>query len=219
MNLILFGPPGAGKGTQGKALAERFGIPQISTGDILRENVRMNTPLGMKAKEYMERGALVPDEVVVDMVKVRISRDDCRRGFILDGFPRNVAQAEALREMLRGIGKQIDHVIGIDVPKEEIIRRLSGRRVCRGCGANYHVIYNPPSKDSVCDRCGGEIYQRDDDREETIEARLEVYRQQTLPLVDYYTRMGIYRAVDGTGSAEQITERIVGIIGQRGNNP
>ncbi len=219
LNLIIFGPPGAGKGTQGKILSERYGIPQISTGDILRENVRKKTPLGVKAREYMDRGALVPDDVVVDMVAKRLSAPDCEKGFILDGFPRNIAQAGALDATLEKLGKRIDHVIGIEVEKKELVRRLSGRRVCKKCGANYHIIFSPPVNIGVCDRCGSEIYQRDDDREETVEARLRVYEQETLPLVDYYKKKGLYRPVDGIGSVDDITERIVKAIEHKDDNP
>lgn len=218
MNLILLGAPGAGKGTQGVNLAEHYGIPQISTGDILRENVRNKTELGQKAKEFMDKGALVPDSVVVNMVSDRIQQDDCSKGFILDGFPRNVAQAEALEETLAGLGKGIDHVIGIEVDNKELVRRLSGRRVCRKCGASYHVIFNPPVNIGVCDKCGSEIYQRDDDKEETIEARLRVYEQETLPLVEYYDDKGLYRAVNGIGGVDQITKAIVDVIEKGSGN-
>lgn len=212
MNLILLGAPGAGKGTQGKNLSERFEIPQISTGDILRENVRKKTELGLKAKEYMDKGALVPDEIVVNMVSGRLLMDDCAKGFILDGFPRNIAQAEVLENTLEKLGKQIDHVVGIEVDKKELVRRLSGRRVCRKCGASYHVIFNPPMNIGMCDSCGSEIYQRDDDKEETIEARLKVYDQETLPLVKFYNDRDLYRPVDGIGGVDQVTKAIVDVI-------
>src|SRR3990170_388398 len=211
-NIILLGPPGAGKGTQGKTLSERFNIPQISTGDILRENFRNKTPLGLEAKGYMDRGVLVPNGIVVGMVVERINQDDCSTGVILDGFPRNIAQAEALDATLNKMGKKIDVAVGIGVEKKELVRRLSGRRVCRKCGANYHVIYSPPMNIGVCDKCGSEIYQRDDDKEETIEARLKVYEEETFPLIEYYTKKGLYSAVDGIGGMDQITETIVGIL-------
>lgn len=212
MNIVLLGAPGAGKGTQGKNLSERFKIPQISTGDILRANVRSKTPLGLKAKEFMDKGVLVPDNVVVDMVVERIQSEDCVNGFILDGFPRNIRQAEALESTLKGMGKKIDVVVGINVDRKELIRRLSGRRVCRKCGANYHVIFSPPMNIGACDNCNSEIYQRDDDKEETIEARLKVYEEETFPLIDYYSRKQLYRAVDGIGSVDQITKSITEAI-------
>lgn len=211
-NLILFGAPGAGKGTQGKGLSERYKIPQISTGDILRSSVKNKTPLGLKAKEYMDKGALVPDEIVVSMVVERLNGEDCEKGFILDGFPRNIKQAGELESMLKAMGKSIDSVVGIDVERKELLRRLSGRRVCRKCGANYHVIFSPPLNLGMCDKCGSEIYQRDDDKEDTIEARLKVYEQETLPLVDYYGKKGLYRPVDGIGSVDAIAEAIVRAI-------
>ncbi len=213
MNIVLIGPPGAGKGTQSKLLSERFSIPQISTGDILRANVREKTPMGLRAKDYMERGILVPDELVVEMVVDRLSQDDCARGFILDGFPRNVKQAEALEETLDKSGKKIDAVIGFEVERRELVRRLSGRRVCRKCGATYHIIFNPPINIDVCDRCGDELYQRDDDKEETIEARLKVYEEETLPVVEYYKKRGLYKGVNGIGSVDEINEAIVKAIG------
>ncbi|TAN63926.1 adenylate kinase [bacterium] len=211
-NLILFGAPGAGKGTQGKSLSERYKIPQISTGDILRSSVKNKTALGLKAKEYMDRGALVPDEIVLGMVVERLKSDDCEKGFILDGFPRNIKQADALETLLGAMGKGIDSVIGIDVERKELVRRLSGRRVCRKCGANYHIIFSPPLNMGVCDKCGAEIYQRDDDREDTIEARLKVYEQETFPLVDYYGKKKLYRPVNGIGSVDTITESVVRAI-------
>ncbi len=218
MNIVLLGAPGAGKGTQGKNLSERFKIPQISTGDILRANVRSKTSLGLKAKEFMDKGVLVPDNIVVDMVVERIQAEDCVNGFILDGFPRNIRQAEALESTLKGMGKKIDVVVGINVDRKELIRRLSGRRVCRKCGANYHVIFSPPMNIGACDKCNSEIYQRDDDKEETIEARLKVYEEETFPLIDYYSKKQLYRAVDGIGSVDQITKAITEAIEKGRNN-
>ncbi|CAG1065846.1 adenylate kinase [uncultured bacterium] len=212
MNIILLGAPGAGKGTQGNILAEKFRIPQISTGDILRANVRNKTQLGLKAKEFMDKGALVPDDIVVGMVVDRINEEDAKAGFILDGFPRNINQAEVLEKTLSSMGKSIGSVVGIEVDRKELVRRLSGRRVCRKCGASYHVIFNPPVNIGMCDKCGSEIYQRDDDKEDTIEARLKVYEQETFPLVDYYSRKGLYRGIDGKGSVDQITSTIMGAI-------
>jgi adenylate kinase len=214
LNLILLGPPGAGKGTQSKLLSERFSVPQISTGDILRENVRESTPLGDKAKDYMDRGALVPDELVVEMVSERLKGDDCSGGFILDGFPRNIEQAGALEMTLAQDEKKIDHVIGIEVGKAELIKRLAGRRVCKGCGAAYHLSFNPPSNDGICDSCKGELYQRDDDREVTIEERLKVYDEQTLPLVEFYRERELFRGIDGAGGVEDIKSLIVDAIGK-----
>jgi len=217
MNLILLGAPGAGKGTQGKNLSERYRIPQISTGDILRANVRSKTPLGLKAKEFMDKGALVPDSIVVGMVSDRIREEDAEKGFILDGFPRNINQAEVLEATLEGLGKGIDRVIGMEVERKELVRRLSGRRVCRQCAENYHVIFSPPMNIGTCDKCGSEIYQRDDDKEETIEARLAVYEKETLPLVVYYSKKSLYSPVDGIGTVDQITGNIVGAIEGRSN--
>lgn len=219
LNLILLGAPGAGKGTQGKNLSERFRIPQISTGDILRANVRNRTALGLKAKEFMDKGALVPDDLVVSMVEDRIQLEDCKTGFILDGFPRNIRQAEVLEATLGKMGRRIDYVVGIDVERKELVRRLSGRRVCRKCGASYHTIFNPPMNIGMCDKCGSEIYQRDDDKEDTIEARLKVYEQETFPLIEYYSRKGLYKSIDGIGTVDQITENIVGAIDKRSHNP
>lgn len=218
MNLILLGAPGAGKGTQGKTLSETYKIPQISTGDILRANVRNKTQLGVKAREFMDRGALVPDDIVVNMVVDRIRQDDCLSGFILDGFPRNLNQASVLESTLGEMGKKIDLAIGIDVERKELVRRLSGRRVCRKCGASYHVIFNPPVNIGMCDKCGSEIYQRDDDKEETIEARLKVYEQETMPLIEYYGAKGLYRPIDGIGSVDKITKDIMDAIAKGSGN-
>lgn len=212
MNLILLGPPGAGKGTQAKILTSKFSIPQISTGDILRSAVRDETHMGLKAREYMEKGGLVPDEVVIGIVEERLARPDCSGGFILDGFPRTVAQADALKKTLAALGKGIEHVISIEVAREELISRLSGRRTCRACGKGYHVAYDPPQAGERCE-CGGELYQRDDDREETIRRRLEVYEEQTAPLVSYYARETLLRPISGIGSVEEIRERIAAIVG------
>ncbi len=212
MNIIMLGPPGAGKGTQAQMLAEKYGIPQISTGDMLRAAVAEGTELGKKAKEYMDKGQLVPDEVVIGIVKERLSKPDCEKGFILDGFPRTVAQAEALDKMLAEMGKKIDYVINIVVPDEEILKRLTGRRTCRKCGAMYHVIYNPPKVEGVCDKCGGELYQRDDDKEETIKNRLSVYHSQTAPLIGYYRKKGVLVNIDGTKDIKSIFEDICAVL-------
>lgn len=212
MNLILLGPPGAGKGSQGKSLAEKYTIPQISTGDILRAAVRDKTDLGIKAKSYMDKGALVPDNLVVEIVAERLKKSDCNGGFILDGFPRNILQAEAVERMLAQFGKRIDHVINIEVSRKEIVKRLSGRRVCRNCGEGYHIIFNPPLDDKKCDKCGGELYQREDDREDTIETRMKVYEEQTAPLIDFYKKKDFLVSIDGIGGFKDITEKIVHAI-------
>ena len=212
MRLILLGPPGAGKGTQAKRLIERYGIPQISTGDILRAAVREGTELGKTAKQYMDAGKLVPDEVVIGIIEERLKEPDCAKGYILDGFPRTVAQADALTEVLARMGQSIDHVVSIEVPDEELVERLTGRRTCRNCGAMYHVKFSPPKKPGVCDKCGGELFQRDDDKEETIRARLKVYQDQTAPLIAYYEKAGLLRRVSGVGTVDEIYERILGVL-------
>ncbi len=213
LNLILLGPPGAGKGSQGKSLAEKYGIPQISTGDILRGAVRDKTDLGIKAKSYMDRGALVPDGLVLEIVAERLKRGDCNSGFILDGFPRNISQAEAVEKLLKEAGKKIDRAINIEIQHREIIKRLSGRRVCRKCGEGYHIIFNPPMDDKICDKCKGELYQREDDKEDTIEARLKVYEEQTAPLIGFYRRKGILTPINGVGGFQEITEKIINALG------
>lgn len=211
MNLILLGPPGAGKGTQAKILTEKYAIPQISTGDILRSAVKEQTPMGIKAKSYMDSGALVPDEVVIGIVEERLAKSDCAHGFILDGFPRTVAQADALKKTLSGLGRAIEHVVSIAVDKDDLLARLTGRRTCRACGRGYHIAFDPPATEGVCD-CGGELYQRDDDREETIRKRLDVYSDQTAPLIDYYARESLLRSIIGVGSIEQIQGKILDIL-------
>ncbi|SFN02372.1 adenylate kinase [Thermodesulforhabdus norvegica] len=213
MNIILLGPPGAGKGTQAKRMMERYGIPQISTGDMLRAAVAAGTQLGLEAKKYMDAGQLVPDEVVVGLVKERIQQEDCKKGFMLDGFPRNVSQAETLDKMLSELGQQIDHVVCIEVPDEELVKRLTGRRTCRQCGAGFHVVFDPPKKEGVCDKCGGELYQRDDDNVETVTSRLKVYKDQTEPLINYYEKQGKLRRIDGLGAIDEIFQRIVSVLG------
>jgi len=218
-NLILLGAPGAGKGTQGKNLSHKLAIPQISTGDILRENVRKKTDLGVKAREFMDGGLLVPDEVVVNMMAERVRQADCERGFILDGFPRNISQADALACILNEINKPISVVIGVEVETKELIRRLTGRRVCRGCGKSYHEIFNPTMNSGVCDECGAETYQRDDDSEETIKARIEVYENETRPLTEYYQKLGKYHGVNGIGAVDAITDEILKIIAEGCDNP
>ncbi len=212
MNLILLGPPGAGKGTQAKRLMEKYGIPQISTGDILRAAVKDGTEMGRKAKEYMDSGKLVPDEVVIGIIDDRLKEDDCKKGYMLDGFPRTVPQAEALGDVLAGMGSTIDHVISIEVPDEELVGRLTGRRTCRDCGAGYHLMFDPPKVEGVCDKCGGELYQRDDDNEETVTNRLKVYNEQTQPLIDYYSNKSLIRPINGIGGIGEIFERITAVL-------
>lgn len=209
MNIIMLGPPGCGKGTQAKRLIDKYGIPQISTGDLLREAVKKGTALGQKAKSFMDAGRLVPDEVVVGMVEERFKQADCQPGFILDGFPRTVPQAEALDRTLAQMGRAIDRVISIEVPDDEVVQRLSGRRTCRNCGAMYHIKFNPPKQAGVCDQCGGELYQRDDDNEKTIRNRLQVYHEQTSPLIAYYGKKGLVKAVPGSGPIDGITKAIM----------
>lgn len=208
MNLILFGPPGAGKGTQAKFIVDSFGIPQISTGDMLRAAVKDQTPLGLVAKQIMESGGLVSDEVVLGIVRERLANPDCSNGFILDGFPRTIPQADALDGILKSLGRHIDHVISLDVDFSEIVQRLSGRRACSACGKGYHVLYDPPAVQGVCDACGASLIQRDDDKEDTVKNRLSVYEQQTSPLKAYYETAGVLRHIDGSGSIQDIQAHI-----------
>jgi adenylate kinase len=212
MNIILLGPPGAGKGTQAKMLVAEYHIPQISTGDILRAAVKEGSPLGKEAKECMDKGELVPDSVVIGIVEERIQQPDCAKGYMLDGFPRTVPQAEALDGMLKNLSSQIDHVVSIEVANEELIGRLTGRRTCRDCGAGFHVMFDPPEKEGVCDKCGGELYQRDDDNVETVTSRLEVYESQTKPLIDYYAAQGKIRPIDGVGEIKEIFGRVTQVL-------
>ena len=212
MNLILLGPPGAGKGTQAQMMVERYHIPQISTGDILRKAVKEETLLGKKAKGFMDQGQLVPDEVVIGIIDERLRVSDCNPGFILDGFPRTIPQAEALQPILTKIGKSIDHVINIDVDPEELVRRLTGRRTCKNCGAMFHILFHPPKVEGICDRCGGTLYQREDDKEETIRTRLNEYQKQTAPLIQYYQMKNTLRSIQGIGEQKEIFERIARLL-------
>ena len=214
MNLILLGPPGAGKGTQATRIIEKYGIPHISTGDIFRENIKKGTALGVKAQEYMNKGELVPDDLVIEIATTRLLEDDCKEGFLLDGFPRTVYQAEKLDEFLAAHGKKIDKVLDIEVEKEELKTRLIGRRVCRSCGASYHVVNMPPKAEGVCDTCGGELYQRADDTEETVANRIEVYNSQTKPLVEYYTGKGNIAEIDGAAGLNEVFTAIVNVLGE-----
>ncbi len=211
------GPPGAGKGTQGATISEKYSIPLISTGDILRANVKDGTELGKEAAGFMERGELVPDRLVLEMVASRLGRDDCANGFILDGFPRNTAQAEALELSLAALGKSIDLALGIEVATEELVRRLCGRRVCsnKDCARCYHIEFAPPKEDGICDECAGELYHRVDDTEETIKARLKVYDELTLPLVEYYSAKDVFASIDGIGSVDTISGAIISAIEER----
>ena len=209
MRIILLGPPGAGKGTQAKDLVNKYGIPQISTGDILRKNLAEKTPLGLEAKKFMDAGGLVPDSVVIGIVKERLKEADCKKGYILDGFPRTVPQAEELDKALAEMGTPLDKVLSIEVPDVELVKRLSGRRTCRSCQEGYHVMFKAPKVADKCDKCGGELYQRDDDKEEAIKNRLVVYQSSTAPLIAYYTGKGLLRAVDGVGSMGDILKRMV----------
>jgi adenylate kinase len=213
MNLILLGGPGAGKGTQAKKLIDKYQIPQISTGDILRAAVKEGTPLGVKAKECMDAGKLVPDELVVGIVEERLKQPDCKKGFILDGFPRTVPQAEALDKSLAKMSAKIDHVVSIDVPEEDLVIRLCGRRTCKACGQMYHVKFTPSKKEGLCDKCNGELYQRDDDNETTVRSRLATYNQATKPLIDYYSAKGLVRPIAGVGGIDDIFKKITGILG------
>jgi adenylate kinase len=212
MNLIFLGPPGAGKGTQAKLVAEQYDIPQISTGDILRQAVKDGTPLGQEAQGYMERGDLVPDKVVIGIIEERLTRPDCKAGYILDGFPRTEVQANALAESLSRQSSTIDHVVNIEVEDEELIQRLTGRRTCKECQEPYHVSFSPPEREGLCDKCGGELIQRKDDEEGTIRSRLGVYREQTAPLVAYYENQGLLRTVAGTGAIREIFDAVCGVV-------
>lgn len=214
MKIIMLGAPGAGKGTQAKMIAEEYGIPHISTGDIFRANVSSGTELGMEAKKYMDQGLLVPDELTVKILLDRVAKEDCREGYVLDGFPRTIPQAEVLDEALGKLGENIDHAIDVDVPDENIVKRMSGRRACLKCGATYHVEHVPPKKDGICDDCGSELVLRDDDRAETVSNRLKIYHDQTQPLIEYYTRKGILKTVDGTMDMKDVFQAIKNILAE-----
>lgn len=211
MNIILLGPPGAGKGTQAKKIQEYYSLPHISTGDILRENINNNTGLGIKAKSYMSRGELVPDELLITLIKDRLSKKDCNEGFMLDGYPRTIPQADALQMILTESGKKLDVVLNISVDDNELIKRLSGRRMCK-CGASFHVLFNSPEKEDTCNACKGKLYQRDDDKPEAIRNRLNVYKKQTQPLIDYYDKKKILRTIDGSKDISQIFEEIKKVL-------
>jgi len=210
--LIFLGGPGAGKGTQAQRLAEKLGIPQVSTGDLLREAAAQGTELGLAAKTFMDKGALVPDKVVVGLVQQRVAQDDCRKGWILDGFPRTLPQAQELDETLKAVGQRLDLVIEVNVPDSVIVKRLTGRRICRGCSAPYHVEFAPAKVADKCDKCGGELYQRADDNEKTVQERLEVYHKQTEPLIGYYRNQGLLKQVDATGPIDGIFRQIEDLV-------
>ena len=213
MKIVMLGAPGAGKGTQAKMIASKYQIPHISTGDIFRANIKNGTELGKKAKSYMDQGLLVPDELTVDLVIDRLANDDCKNGYILDGFPRTIPQAEALDAALAKLGEKMDYAIDVDVPDENIVSRMSGRRACTGCGATYHIVYNPSKKGDCCEVCGEKLILRDDDKQETVQKRLNVYHEQTQPLIDYYTKQGILKAVDGTQDMNDVFTAITNILG------
>ena len=213
MKIVMLGAPGAGKGTQAKMIAAKYQIPHISTGDIFRANIKNGTELGKKAKSYMDQGLLVPDELTVDLVIDRLAQDDCKNGYIIDGFPRTIPQAEALDAALAKLGEKMDYAIDVDVPDENIVSRMSGRRACTGCGATYHIVYNPSKKGECCEVCGEKLILRDDDKPETVQKRLNVYHEQTQPLIDYYTKQSILRTVDGTQDMNDVFAEIVKILG------
>ena len=212
MKIIMLGAPGAGKGTQAKMLADKYGIPHISTGDIFRANIKNETELGKKAKEYMDQGLLVPDELTCNLVVDRIQQEDCAKGYILDGFPRTIPQAEALDKALTELNDKIDYAINVEVPDENIVGRMSGRRACVGCGATYHIVYNPTKAEGVCDRCGKDLILRDDDKPETVQKRLNVYHEQTQPLIDFYKNKGVLKEVDGTVDMNDVFNAIVKVL-------
>ena len=214
MKIIMLGAPGAGKGTQAKKIAEKYSIPHISTGDIFRANIKNGTELGMKAKTFMDQGLLVPDELVVDLVVDRVQQDDCANGYVLDGFPRTIPQAEALDNALSALGQKMDYAINVEVPDENIVNRMGGRRACVGCGATYHLVYAPTKVENVCDNCQGELILREDDKPETVQKRLNVYHEQTQPLIDYYTGKEIMVEVDGTIDINDVFQSIVNILGE-----
>ena len=213
MKIIMLGAPGAGKGTQAKKIAEKYHIPHISTGDIFRANIKNGTELGMKAKSYMDQGQLFPDDVTIGMLLDRISQEDCAEGYVLDGFPRTIPQAESLTKALEERGESMDYAINVDVPDQAIVTRMAGRRACLACGATYHIVYNAPKKENVCDVCGEGLVLRDDDKPETVQKRLTVYHDQTKPLIDYYGKAGILVTVDGTQDLNKVFEDIVSVLG------
>lgn len=213
MKIIMLGAPGAGKGTQAKMIAEKYGIPHVSTGDIFRANIKEGTELGKEAKQYMDQGLLVPDELTVKILLDRVAKEDCANGYVLDGFPRTIPQAEVLDKALGELGDKIDYAIDVDVPDENIVRRMGGRRACLTCGATYHIEHVPPKKEGICDKCGAELVLRDDDKPETVKNRLDVYHKQTQPLIDFYTKQGVLKTVDGTQDMKDVFAAITEILG------
>ena len=213
MKIIMLGAPGAGKGTQAKMIAEKYQIPHVSTGDIFRANIKNGTELGMEAKKYMDQGLLVPDELTVKILLDRVAQEDCKNGYVLDGFPRTIPQAEVLDQALSELGEKIDYAVNVDVPDENIVKRMSGRRACLSCGATYHIEHIPPKQEGICDHCGKSLVLRDDDKPETVLNRLKVYHDQTQPLIDFYTAKGVLRTVDGTADMKDVFEAIVEILG------
>ena len=213
MKIIMLGAPGAGKGTQAKMIAEKYSIPHVSTGDIFRANIKNGTDLGKQAKEYMDAGKLVPDELTVKILLDRVAQDDCKNGYVLDGFPRTIPQAEVLEDALNKLGDKIDYAINVDVPDENIVRRMSGRRACLKCGATYHIEHIPPKQEGICDTCGSELVLRDDDKPETVLNRLKVYHDQTQPLIDFYTERNVLKTVDGTRDMKDVFADIISILG------
>lgn len=214
MKIIMLGAPGAGKGTQAKQIAKKYCIPHISTGDIFRANIKEQTPLGMEAKTYMDKGQLVPDELTVKILLDRVAKDDCKDGYVLDGFPRTIPQAKVLDEAVAKLGESIDYAINVDVPDENIVNRMSGRRACVKCGATYHIVHVPPKAEGICDTCGSELILRDDDKPETVKNRLKIYHEQTQPLIDFYQEKGILKEVDGTKNMNDVFNEIVQILGE-----
>lgn len=213
MKIIMLGAPGAGKGTQAKMIAETYNLPHVSTGDIFRANIKNGTELGKEAKAYMDKGELVPDELTVRILLDRVAQDDCKNGYVLDGFPRTIPQAEVLDAELNKLGEKVDFAIDVEVPDENIVKRMSGRRACLKCGATYHIVHIPPKTEGICDACGSELVQRDDDKEETVKNRLSVYHQQTQPLIDFYNNKGVLKTVDGTKDSAEVFEDIKKILG------
>ncbi|MFD3261778.1 adenylate kinase [Paenibacillus lentus] len=212
MNILFMGPPGAGKGTQAEAIVNEFGIPHISTGDAFRLAIKQGTPVGLKAKEYIDQGLLVPDDVTVGIVRERLQQSDCEKGFLLDGFPRTLSQAEALEELLSELNRKLTHVINLKVDRNKLLARLTGRRICKSCGSTYHVIFNPPKQEGVCDKCGGELYQRSDDNEESVGTRLDEYINKTAPLLQFYEEKGLLREIDGEQEIDTVTKEIVSLL-------
>ena len=214
MKIVMLGAPGAGKGTQAKMIAEKYGIPHVSTGDIFRANIKNGTELGKEAKQYMDQGKLVPDELTVKILLDRVAQDDCKNGYVLDGFPRTIPQANVLDEALTKLGDRIDYAVNVDVPDDNIINRIGGRRACVACGATYHIVYNAPKTEGICDNCGKELIIRDDDQPETVKNRLKVYHEQTQPLIDFYEGKGVLKSVDGTADMKDVFAAIVEILGE-----